>query len=188
MVGGTIMTLKPHDFQAKLLYSQTASDELFWDAVYRKAFPDLVNHMVCAGDTISQRMGIDRVIHLSNGRNLRIDEKKRDKVYPDILLEIVSNDRTGAPGWIEKSLYIDYLAYAFMPTRKVYLFDWLMLRRAWGFYGEQWKKQYRRLTAQNPNYKTISIAVPIGVLQKAVQTAAVIDVSQELRRTDQKAS
>jgi hypothetical protein len=186
-VGDTIMK-PPHDFKKQLQFSQAASDEPFWDAVYRKAFPDMANHMVSTGDTLAQRMGIDRIILLSNGRNLRVDEKKREKVYNDILLEFVSNDRTGAAGWIEKPLFIDYLAYAFMPTRKVYLFDWLMLRRAWIYYGETWKKSCRHVPAQNPGYRTISLAVPIPTLQKAVQTAAIIDVSQELLRIENKAS
>lgn len=166
----------PHNFRERLNMSIAASDEPFWSAVYEKAFPDMVNHMLCNGDTVSQRMGIDRVIHLSNGRNLRIDEKKRDKVYPDILLEYLSNDQTGAPGWIEKPLFIDYLAYAFMPTQTVYLFDWLMLKRAWSHYGPTWKRQYRHIEAQNVGYKTKSIAVPIKVVQRAINTASVIVV------------
>jgi hypothetical protein len=96
-----------HDFKERLEFSESASGEPFWDAIYRKAFPGMVSHMPCPGDTQSQRLGIDRLILLSSGRVLAIDEKKREQDYNDILLEYLSNDSTGAPGWIEKELQID---------------------------------------------------------------------------------
>ena len=88
----------------------------------------------------------------------------------------MSVDTTGAPGWIEKDLAIDYLAYAFMPSRTVYLFDWLMLRRAWGQFGDEWKRKYKIPPAQNNGYKTHSVAVPIKVLRNAVALARRIQV------------
>lgn len=168
--------LAVHDFKKQLAYSETASDEPFWDAVYRKAFPNMVNHMVCSGNTHSQRIGIDRLILLASGRVLSIDEKKRREEYDDILLEYVSVDTTGAPGWIEKDLAIDYIAYAFMRSRRVYLFDWLALRRAWSHYKSAWLGKYPKVTAQNNGYKTLSLAVPIDVVRTAVSTATVIQL------------
>jgi hypothetical protein len=169
-----------HDFEVNLAWSEAAGYEPFWDAVYRKAFPNLLNHMQCNGDTASQRMGIDRLILLSNGRTLYVDEKKRREVYTDVLLEYISVDRTGAPGWMEKDLSIDFLAYAFIPNRECYLFPWNMLRRAWLQFGERWKQRYQKVTAKNDGYYTVSVAVPIQVLQRAVCTAAVIRVESDL--------
>lgn len=169
-------SLVVHNFNERLRYSQQASAESFWNRVYTKAFPDMVNHMPCNGNTLSQRLGIDRVIHLSSGRTLYIDEKKREKVYSDILLEYISNDSSGTPGWMDKDLQIDYLAYAFMPTKRVYLFDWLMLRRAWLQYKDTWLNKYERIPAKNEGYTTWSVAVPIPVLHKAVRTATIIQL------------
>jgi len=166
-----------HDFKERLAWSMTQSHEPFWDAVYRKAFPNLSNHMPCLTDTPSQRMGIDRIIHLGNGLTLAVDEKKRDKDYRDFFLELVSNDKTGALGWIEKDLAIDYLAYAFMPSKRCYLFPWPMLRRAWLHYKPEWTKKYKPLPVPNNGYNTIGIAVPIAVVCNAVQQAQIIDVS-----------
>lgn len=165
-----------HDFRERLAYSEVASDEPFWNAVYRKAFPSMVNLMLASGDTESQRMGIDRVIILSNGQVLKIDEKKRTEIFQDILLEYISVDKTGAPGWIEKDLAIDFLAYAFMPNKRVYLFPWLLLRRAWRHFKDKWIEMYPKITANNNGYKTISVAVPIEVLVKAVNAASVIQL------------
>lgn len=165
-----------HDFKTSLEYSEIASDEEFWSSIYRKAFPNMVNHMTAFGDTESQRQGIDRVIILSNGKILKIDEKKRKKDYGDILLEYISNDQTGALGWIEKDLSIDYLAYAFMPSEKVYLFPWLMLRRSWLHYKDEWISTYPYISADNLTYNTISVAVPIDTLLSAVKIASIIQV------------
>lgn len=165
-----------NNFREDLVFSQAASDEAFWNAIYIKAFPNLVNQMLTSGDTKAQRMGIDRVLHLSNGRTIYIDEKKRRREYNDILLEYVSVDRTGKPGWIEKDLSIDYLAYAFMQSQRVYLYPWLLLRRAWLQYGSGWISQYGTVTAKNRTYNTLSVPVPTSILKKAVSTASVIQL------------
>ena len=171
---------KVHDFNTDLAYSEKASEEPFWQAVYRKAFPDLACFMANDHDNIAQRRGVDRVLLLNNQRVVYIDEKKRREVYQDILLEYISNDRTKAPGWINKDLAIDYLAYAFMPTYRCYLLDWLMLRRAWLRFGDDWKRRYPNIEAKNKSYSTWSVAVPITILCKVIQQATVIDVSEEL--------
>lgn len=165
-----------HDFNERLAFSENASHESFWQAIYRKAFPDMVGNMVCSGENQSQRLGIDRIIQLSSGKTIYIDEKKRERDYPDILLEYVSVDTTGAPGWIEKDLQIDYLAYAFLPSQRAYLFPWQMLRLAWVNKGKEWVGRHRRVEAQNKGYKTISVAVPIMEIRQAVAKAALIQL------------
>lgn len=176
-----------HDFKEQLEWSEAAGYEPFWDAVYKKAFPNLVNHMMCSGDVKSQRMGIDRLILLANGKTISIDEKKRKSVYPDILLEYISVDTTGAPGWMDKDLAIDYLAYAFMPTKKCYLLPWPLLRRAWLHYGAKWiadgkskQRGFRIVPGNNHGDTTWNVAVPVSVIESALRTAAIIDVSAEL--------
>ncbi len=176
-----------HDFNEQLRWSEAAGYEPFWAAVYEKAFPNLVNHMMCSGDTASQRMGVDRLLYLANGLTVAIDEKKRKEQWPDILLEYISVDTTGAPGWMDKDLAIDYLAYAFMPTKQCYLFPWQLLRRAWLHYRDRWiqdgesrKNGFRIVSAPNAKYNTKSVAVPIKIVQDAVQLASIIDVSSEL--------
>lgn len=161
-----------HDFRERLAWSEAGGDEPFWRAVYAKAFPDMVNCMPCPGDTVSQRMGIDRVVLLSSGKTISIDEKKRARTYDDILLEYVANDVTGAPGWIEKPLAIDYLAYAFMPTQECFLFPWDLLQRAWLQYKPAWLATYGTRRAPNRGYGTLNVPVPRRVLRAAVARAS----------------
>lgn len=180
-----------HDFRERLAWSESAGDEPFWEAVYRKAFSNLVSHVACPGDVLSQRMGIDRVLVLANGRTLYVDEKKRSKDYGDVILEYISVDTNNAPGWMAKDLGIDYLAYAIVPEKRCYLFPWHLLRRVWLHFGRQWiamgeqrKDGFRIVKARNRNYNTLSVAVPLEVLQGQLRRAAVIDVSAELAKDE----
>ena len=162
-----------NDFYEDLQYSYEV--ESFWDSFYKKAFVDLERTELC-NDLTLQRKGVDRFVYLKSGHVLTIDEKSRRKAYPDIALEFLSNDKTGSPGWINKQLVIDYLAYAFIPTGDVYLFPWEMLRRAWVEFGEIWKMTYGVIEAHNPDYNTLSVPVPIKVLRATVSTAAIIKI------------
>jgi hypothetical protein len=161
-----------HNFREQLRYS--LQDDSFWEAAYRKAFPNMDRMINTGFDATSQQHGVDRLILLTNKRVLKIDEKKRRKYRGDVLLEYVSNDRTSAPGWIEKDLCLDYIAYAFMDTRKVLMLDYALLRRAWCMYGDAWKRQSVTIRAQNPGYQTLSIAVRTDILQRAMSQAALI--------------
>lgn len=156
--------------------SQKASDEPFWENVYSRAFVGYVGNLPVLGDSPAQRLGIDRFVILSSGKELRIDEKKRETVYPDILLEYLSNDQTGTPGWIEKDLLIDYIAYAFMPVKRVHLYPWQQLRLAWALHGRAWQKKYKKVPAQNAGYTTWSVAIPITTLDEAVRSVSVIQL------------
>lgn len=174
--------LTVHDFRADLRYSLAGRDEDFWQAVYERAFPNLRETRLCE-DLRWQRQGVDRLLYLNNGRILAVDEKKRRRDYGDILLEHVSNDATGAPGWMEKDLAIDWLAYAFMESQRVYLINWYLLRRAWGHYGAEWlalgaaqRDGFRLVVAHNEGYATHSVAVPIPALTRALRAASIIQL------------
>jgi hypothetical protein len=66
-----------------------------------------------------------------------------------------------------------------MPTQRVYLFPWDFLKRAWDHYKEKWLADYEHIPGYNSNYTTWSVAVPISILQKAVTTATVIQLSAD---------
>lgn len=164
-----------NNFHEDLRYSLDSSLEDFWEAIYHKAFHNLEHIEVCDNLEL-QKQGVDKVIYLSNGNVLYIDEKCRRKVYRDIALETVSNTYTGAAGWINKDLQMDYLAYAFMPIKRAYLFSWPMLRKAWIENREEWQEKYRPIIAPNNGYTTISVPVPIKKLLIAVVNASVIQL------------
>lgn len=167
-----------HDFKKNLRYSNKAEDHAFWVAIYKELFPNLVDIERCR-DIKRQKQGIDTILFLSNGAEIKIDEKKRREVYPDILLEYISVDRTNAPGWMEKDLKIDYLAYAKMPLKVCYLLPWSLLRRAWLYNKKEWMSKYKHVKGKNATYTTWSIAIPTDVLKKAIMRACLIEYKEQ---------
>jgi N-glycosylase/DNA lyase len=172
-----------NDFETDLAYSLNARGEAFWLSVYKIAFPNF-SRMEIVRRLDWQRKGIDRIIYLSNGNKLKIDEKKRRREYSDILLEYLSNDRTRAPGWIEKDLAIDYLAYAFMESQRVYFFPFPALFKAWYDNKEHWFSVYDPVTAKNRGYNTLSLPIPIDVLQRAVSSSMIIQLENTASTED----
>lgn len=164
-----------NDFNECLKLSEDNKTDTFWTNVYNIAFPNMTNNMTgYKGKCQSQEYGVDRIIYLENGKTITIDEKVRRDVYPDIALEYVSNDTTQSLGWMEKDLSIDYLAYAFLPTKTVYLWDWRILKLAWNKNKDKWKKEYFISRAKNQYYTTLSVCVPIATLQQECQECSVI--------------
>ena len=163
-----------HDFQESLERSHRAEDLPFWEDVYREFFPGFVSMANHRRDGWWQRCGIDRSVVLDNSKTIRIDEKvrarsaKTGKVYDDILLEHVSNDRTGAPGWVVKPLMADYIAYAIAPLGKCYLLPVLQLQLAWRRHGDTWRRKHGDRNAQNRGYRTISTPVTVRELYATI--------------------
>lgn len=73
-----------HDFNDQLAYSHSQADRSYWQEVYRQAFPDMRRTLDLRHDGWHQRAGRDRMVILSSGRTIFIDEKVRSKSYPDL--------------------------------------------------------------------------------------------------------
>jgi hypothetical protein len=157
-----------HDFKRSLAKSHRAADLPIWEEIYRRAFHDFAAMVDHRADGEHQRAGIDRSIILANSKQLLVDEKIREVDYGDILLEHVSNDRRGDPGWVCKPLRADYIAYAVLPSRVCYLLPVPQLQQAWRRWGSEWLARYRRVEARNAEYLTLSCPVPVRVLFSAI--------------------
>lgn len=151
-----------HDFSSDLQYS--TEDRTFWQSAYEAAFPVMLGTTDCSADIGMQRIGVDTIVNLPFGGKLFIDEKKRKKNYGDILLEYISNDTTNSPGWIEKSLRIDFIAYAIMDIQIVWFIPFLELQSLWFENKTEWLKTYPLKTAKNKYYNTLNVAIPLKEL------------------------
>jgi hypothetical protein len=169
-----------NNFKEDLEFAETGKNDPFWKEVFKKAFPNMTECMRnTKGKCKSQQDGVDWIIYLENHKTITADAKLRREQWKDIALEYISNDRKNTPGWMEKDLCIDYLAYGFFNVKTVYLFDWRMLKRAWDHYKEIWKKQYQNIKALNEGYRTHSVCVPIDVLITKASLASIIKLDQE---------
>jgi hypothetical protein len=128
-----------------------------------------------ASDGWAQRGGIDRVVTLRSGKTVTIDEKVRERTWPDILLERWSDKERKAPGWIQQDLACDFIAYIFLDTKTCHLLPCLQLRRAWLLHGRQWVQQYPAIYAVNRGYISESVAVPIPIILNAIVGAMTVN-------------
>lgn len=142
--------------------------------IYRRAFPKLASAVAVRSDGWAQRGGIDRVLTLECGRSFTVDEKVRTSEWPDILLERWSDEERRVPGWVQKPLACDFIAYAFAPSGVVYLLPVQLLQRAWRLNGKEWIQRYGTRRARNIGYVTASVPVPRDVLMEAMAEAMVV--------------
>lgn len=154
--------------------SERHADADWWIDTYRRAFPRLRSAVSVRDDGWAQRGGVDRVLTLSCGRTYTVDEKVRAEDWNDILLEQWSDEARRKPGWIQKPLACDFIAYGFAPSRVVYLMPVVPLQRAWRRYGREWIERYGQRRAQNTGYVSVSVPVPRAELMWAVVDAMIV--------------
>ncbi|NIJ32799.1 hypothetical protein [Sphingomonas oligoaromativorans] len=157
--------------------SERYAESDWWLAAYRRAFPSLRSAVPVRGDGWAQRAGVDRVITLASGRVYTVDEKIRSEDWGDILLEQWSDEARHIPGWVQKPLACDFIAYAYAPSGTCYLMPVAALQRAWRQHGRQWIREYGQRRAQNPGYVSVCVPVPRAVLMWAIADAMMIGVS-----------
>ena len=146
----------------------------WWIPLYRRAFPTLMSAVAIEQDGWAQRAGIDRLLTLACGRTFTVDEKIRTQDWPDVLLERWSDEKRQTPGWVQKPLACDFIAYAYAPAATCVLLPVPALQRAWRQHGRQWIGLYGQRRAQNCGYTTTSVPVPRGVLMQALVEALFI--------------
>ncbi len=153
-------------FQEDLAFSNSHND--MWDSLYAAAFPDLVSIARVPGNNAAQKAGIDTVLVLKSGAVLRVDEKLSRKIRPNFFLEYSAHQK---PGWLEKELHVDIIAYAFLPNRTAYMLPYPALRKAWDTHKEAWKTKYNKITST-----ASGAVVPIEEVLQAIQEATKVTV------------
>jgi hypothetical protein len=176
-LSGEHTTPKVHDFHESLKRGENARLHAFWDEAYQKHFPT-VQKIERFTDMQQQRSGRDARVILQGGEIIHVQEKSRDRDDDsDIALEFEHRgDRYHAAGWVELDLQIHYLAYAFVPIRKVYFLPWHQLRLAWIKYGEEWKSNYFIAKAKNKTYVSYSVCVPTRELRGCIARMAIVQL------------
>lgn len=169
-----------HNFAESLRLSASYVDAPWWEEVYRAFFPNYAGMVSVREDGWAQRGGIDRVVTLRSGKTVTVDEKVRSGEWQDILLERWSDQARHIPGWVQKDLACDFIAYAFVQSRRCYLLPFPALRRAWLTYGREWIDRaeareggFSIVEAVNRRYTTESVAVPVDILFEAITGALI---------------
>lgn len=158
---------RTHRFRDSLALSERFGDD-WWLPIYRRAFPSLMSAVAVRNDGWAQRGGIDRLLTLACGRTHTVDEKIRTEDWPDVLLERWSDEARKSPGWVQKPLAADFIAYAHAPAATCALLPVPALQRAWRQHGRQWIGLYGQRRALNEGYTSVSVPVPRRVLMQAI--------------------
>lgn len=165
---------KVHVFADSLALSHAFAEADWWERAYRAGIPGFQSMSSVRADGWAQRGGIDRIVTLKSGKTVLVDEKVRSHAWPDFLLERWSDRDRRRPGWIQKDLACDFIAYAFVETKVCHLLPYLPLRAAWLRHGREWVRRYPTILANNPGYVTESVAVPIPVVMAAIAGAMAV--------------
>jgi hypothetical protein len=155
-----------NDFNTDLAYANNSADNYLIDSFYKTKFPGL-KEIQFVEDLEMQKLGIDKILHFENGKQVTIDEKKRRVDYGDILLELWKNKEMKKPGWLF-TCQCDYVSYIVMPTSKIYLLPTLLLTCVWATNSKYWLEKYEQKYSKNKGYTTVNIAIPTDILLEAI--------------------
>jgi len=152
-----------NDFKVDLTYSLDENENKLFDNFYYNRFYGL-REIELVKDIELQRQGIDKILNFDNGKKLYIDEKKRRKDYGDILLEEYSDYDRKIEGWLSTAKKTDYIVYAIMPTKIVFVLPFLVLQSAYKRNYEILSQECKRHFAKNDGYITSSLGVSYSLL------------------------
>lgn len=158
-------------FQADLAYGESFADEPAWGEYYSRVFPNLAYTAKVSKDGVMQRSGIDRVVHLSNGHILTVDEKKRRGSWTDVLVEQWSDLERKKRGWsMDLEKVCDYVAYAIPKKALCYLLPFPLFRAACLHHEDEWFRAYwhERYDVQNKSWVTRNFPVSWDVVRAAI--------------------
>jgi hypothetical protein len=176
-----------HSFNCSLQLAKDAGELPVCELVYRKLFSGFQSMAHHPRNGPHQKVGWDRTITLWTGKTVHVDDKFRFNAwrYKDILLEYVSVDKKGSPGWVCKPLLADYIGYIKMPRAipsneslfeeltpkhqwlvigEAFLLPVIQLQQAWARCGKEWIDKYKTRVADNGSYNTLNCPVPVEVL------------------------
>ena len=79
---------KIYQFEDNLAFSEENERDERWEHFYRSFFPEISDIETISGDDQRQKVGIDKIVHLKDGKQYNIDEKVDRKGYPRFPIEI----------------------------------------------------------------------------------------------------
>ena len=116
---------------------------------------------------------VDYIMVMPDGTTEAIEQKRRLKAYPDILLEMASILELLTFGWLFATK-ADHLAYYVEPIDTLILIRLNDLKKAWFEKGPAWLDRFPLKLARtrddlhgNVRYHTLNIPIPINELKEA---------------------
>ena len=160
--------MKVHRFEQSHRWEQEQAG--FLAALWAAWWPECSRTAV--QDLQAQRSGIDATLSgwVMEGVafSCDVEEKVRDKDYGDVLLELVSDDVRGRPGWAVKGAESKLLLYAIRSTRRGWVFPMQTVQAVTRARRDEWQRRYGTRVARNATYRSINVPVPLREFVHAV--------------------
>lgn len=159
----------PNQFQRDLEESNSIQNTEWWNTVHKTAFRNVVQVRPVL-DKLTQSRGVDRVILTQAHEDapihkITIEEKLDQTSYHNMALETKSTargDDEGTPGWINKPLISNLLAYGFAQRGEVHYFDTIEFMNLWKSNEVEWKRYYGERRVYSSHARVVP--VPIDVI------------------------
>ncbi|MBA7566108.1 hypothetical protein ES708_07795 [subsurface metagenome] len=156
------------EFSSDIETSVLSKEDSKWvHTLYHQAFPSL--KQIIKNDNLAlQQKGVDLIFLCKDGLKVKVEEKIRNKYYPDILIEEYSNWERKTPGWgMNMELITEYLAYIVLPKQFVYIMYYPALRRLFQENHTQWlsknKRQFGTTKDEQGNILYHTSNIPVSV-------------------------
>ncbi|MFA4974889.1 MAG: hypothetical protein WC683_19985 [bacterium] len=169
-----------HSFNEQLAFSQSKEGAI--DDIYKNYFKNVVK-ITRLPFGQRQRVGIDTVVQLASGEEIRTQEKWRTRPFSgDFLIETCSVWKNGEcvkPGWIY-TIDAEYIFAVYAPSQLVKIYPVTQLKLAWDSNKDDWMRSYHIPPARNRGYETHNIAVPCAVLESALLSTMSFSYQRQL--------
>lgn len=167
------------DFHGDLERSKSPELQAIANAAIREYFFGLDIKIEFVEDVSEQKKGIDKLVYLSNGRVVKLEEKLRDSNYEDVLIEAWStffdwNDKRNRDGWIRKTNQeAELLLYVF-PNGDWLIVPFALLQTTWKRHSAAWHSDERigKKVARDGTKKSMNAAIPFDILIGALKKTA----------------
>lgn len=153
-------------FQHDLAQSNSPAITEWWTTSHKTAFGHSYIYSHLERDLEKQKVGIDRIVSLTECRTITLEEKLDYTTYSNFALEVESTAGK-TKGWIEKDIAATLFAYGFKQTNTTYYFPTPLLLHAWHTHKAEWLSRYGKRNVYQSNATVCP--VPISVVCNAVQ-------------------
>lgn len=174
-------------FYSDLAYSKAESRKPYWKAAYKRYFrdPHLTCELIEPMEKGQPDSGADKIITLSCGQQLTVDEKTSKGNFQDseIFLEYEHEYDSGEikDGWVrntDKADKCDYIAYSKPAISCVYILPLRDLQLAFAEHEDMLQAEYPSFPARNESWTTYSIRLPVEAVHELLGRNYVIKVPE----------
>lgn len=160
-----------HEYHVSEGVSQAYQRSNWYTDIMRKKWGAGVLYIIPKNDP-RQMDGIDVIVCPNNlPRRFSLDNKFREKLWNDVLLEVYSNEETRRIGWTGADLKCDLIGYWYVEARGGFLISWPQLHSVWQENAVAWITEFGIKQSLNESggrkWTTVNVPIPVREIEAA---------------------